>query len=216
MAAQICAGRRLQSMKIVIVDYGMGNIKSITSSINYLGVEDVVLSSDFEIMKRADKLILPGVGSFGKAIARIRDRGIDKHLFKLVVEDEKPLLGICLGMQLMGKCSDEDGNNTGLGLVDGTVKKFDQSSLKVPHVGFNQVQPHSNSKLFSGISGDPDFYFTHSYRMLEDNGIKSSICNYGGDFVAAFEHNNIAGVQFHPELSQGNGLKLIKNFIEKF
>lgn len=204
-------------MRIVIVDYGMGNIRSIVSTLKYLGVEDVVLDSDFDTLNSADKIILPGVGSFGKAIDQIRQQNIDKYLNEIVIEKKKPLLGICLGMQLLGMSSTEDGNNEGLGYVNGRVEKFDNSLVKVPHVGFNQVKINNKLKLYEGFTDEPaDFYFTHSYRMMSDADINQSYCNYQANFVASFEFGNIAGAQFHPELSQTNGLKLLKNFIDKF
>jgi glutamine amidotransferase len=204
-------------MRIVIVDYGMGNIKSIVSTLKYLAVEDVVLSYDYEILKSADKIILPGVGSFGKAIAQIKQKNIDKYLNEIVLENKKPLLGICLGMQLLGITSTEDGKNQGLGYVSGHVVKFDNSLVKVPHVGFNQVVVNNKLKLYYGFKDEPaDFYFTHSYKMTSNLNINQCYCNYQEDFVASFEYNNIAGTQFHPELSQTNGLKLFKNFIENF
>ncbi|MFD2601218.1 imidazole glycerol phosphate synthase subunit HisH [Flavobacterium suzhouense] len=204
-------------MKIAIVDYGMGNIRSIVSTLKYIGVEDVVLSSDFDTLNCADKIILPGVGSFGKAITQIREKNIDKYLNEIVVDNKKPLLGICLGMQLLGMSSTEDGNNDGLGYVDGRVEKFDNSLVKVPHVGFNQVKINNSLKMFEGFTEEPaDFYFTHSYRMTSNADINQCYCNYQDDFVASFEFGNIAGAQFHPELSQTNGLRLLKNFIDKF
>ena len=203
-------------MKIVIVDYGMGNIKSISSTLKYIGVDEVFLSNDYEMLKTADKIILPGVGSFAKAMRQIKEKKLDQFLQELVIENKKPLLGICLGMQLLGISSTEEGLNAGLAFVNGTVAKFDTNGQKVPHVGFNQVKPLPAARLYHGISGDPDFYFTHSYRMLSDHTINQSMCEYGGSFVASFEKENIAGTQFHPELSQNNGLKLLRNFIEKF
>ena len=204
-------------MRIVIVDYGMGNIRSIVTTIKYLGVEDVVLGSDFEILNSADKIILPGVGSFGKAIRQIRQKNIDNYLHEIVLENKKPLLGICLGMQLLATSSTEDGDNEGLGYVNGHVAKFDSSFVKVPHVGFNQVRVNNKLKLYHGFNDEPtDFYFTHSYRMSSNVDISQCYCNYQDDFVASFEQDNIAGAQFHPELSQTNGLKLFKNFIDKF
>lgn len=203
-------------MKLAIVDYGMGNIKSISSSLKYLGIDEVILSADFEVLKAADKIILPGVGSFGKAMNRIREMNLHDHLNELVVYQKKPILGICLGMQLMGNSSNEDGVNEGLGLIDAAVRKFEVTDFKIPHVGFNQVFYCNNSRLFQGLHQNPDFYFTHSYRMLSDASINQSFCHYGEKFVASFEIDNIAGVQFHPELSQTNGLQLIKNFIQKF
>jgi glutamine amidotransferase len=204
-------------MKIVIVDYGMGNIRSIVSTLKYLGVDDVVLGYDFETLNSADKIILPGVGSFGKAIDQIKQKNIDKYLNEIVIENKKPLLGICLGMQLLGTSSSEDGNNVGLGYINGHVIKFDNTLVKVPHVGFNQVKINNKSKLYHDFNDAPtDFYFTHSYRMVSNVDINQCYCNYQDDFVASFENNNIAGVQFHPELSQTNGVKLFKNFIDKF
>lgn len=195
----------------------MGNIKSISSAFKYLGVTDVVLSNDVSEIEKADKIILPGVGSFGKAISKIKERQIDVSLRKIVLEDKKPILGICLGMQLLAMSSDEDGYNEGLGVIDATVRKFPEiEGFKVPHVGFNQIMYNGKSKLFFGLKENPDFYFTHSYRMIGDTDIDPSFCTYGEKFIAAFEKENIAGVQFHPELSQTNGLQLMKNFLERF
>ena len=203
-------------MKIVIVDYGMGNKKSIVSTLKYLGVDDILISSNFEDLKQSNKIILPGVGSFGKAINQIKDNKLDIYLNELVIEKKKPILGICLGMQLMGLSSTEDGLNKGLGFVDAVVSRFDNINFKIPHVGFNQIKINNNLKLYNGLTGSPDFYFTHSFKMTSKYDINQSCCDYGGDFIASFEVENIAGVQFHPELSQYNGLNLLKNFIEKF
>lgn len=203
-------------MKIVIVDYGMGNIKSIASVLNYLGVEDVAVSADFGILKSADKIILPGVGSFGKAMAQIKEKNLDKYLHEISVENDKPLIGICLGMQLLGASSTEDGFNEGLGFVNATCTKFENTDFKVPHVGFNQVKINNKLRIYDGFPDESDFYFTHSYKMLSEHQINQNYCNYDLDFIASFEYKNIAGVQFHPELSQKNGLKLLKNFIHKF
>lgn len=203
-------------MKIVIVDYGMGNIRSISSTLCYLGVEEVILSSDYETLNSADKIVLPGVGSFAKAMSHVRQKKLDTILEEIVMVKRKPLLGICLGMQLMGLSSTEDGNTKGLSFVRGEVTRFNDSTVKVPHVGFNQVKTIAGSRLFSGLPESPDFYFTHSYRMTGSGNMGQSICDYDGDFIAAFESENVAGVQFHPELSQQNGLILLKNFIKLF
>jgi len=203
-------------MKIVIADYGMGNIKSIISALNYLGADNIVVSANYETLKSADKIILPGVGSFRKAMIQIRENNLDKYLEEIAVENNKPLIGICLGMQLLGTSSTEDGFTTGLGFVNAHCIKFDNTNLKVPHVGFNQLKTDNESKLYHGLPDESDFYFTHSYKMVSDHEINQSYCHYGSDFIASFEYNNIVGVQFHPELSQKNGLRLLKNFIEKF
>jgi glutamine amidotransferase len=203
-------------MKIAIVDYGMGNIRSIVTTLNYLDVDNVILSDKIDEFENADRIILPGVGNFGKAITQIKSKGLDSILNKFVIDQKKPLLGICLGMQLLGLSSSEHGFNEGLGYVNAEVTKFDNSQIKVPHVGFNQVNVNLKSKLFEGIKTGSDFYFTHSYRMHSNHDINQSHCNYQNDFIAGFEVNNICGVQFHPELSQYNGLRLLKNFINNF
>lgn len=203
-------------MKIVIADYGMGNIKSIVSTLNYLGVENIVVSAEFDVLNTADKIILPGVGSFGNAMVKIKENKLDLYLREIVVENNKPLLGICLGMQLLGNSSTEDGFNEGLGFVNAYCDKFDNSNVKVPHVGFNQVKIDNSLKLYAGFESQSDFYFTHSYKMKSEDQINQSYCHYESDFIASFEYKNIAGTQFHPELSQTNGLKLLKNFIDRF
>jgi glutamine amidotransferase len=203
-------------MKIVIVDYGMGNIKSIISALNFVGVSDITVSGEYSKLKQADKLILPGVGSFSKAMHLINERTLDVYLNEIVLEDKKPILGICLGMQLMGESSDENGMNAGLSFVNAQVRRFQLDNLKVPHVGFNQVQIVEESRLYCGLDQNPDFYFVHSYHMQSEQKINQSFSNYGNKFIASFEYGNIAGVQFHPELSQRNGLTLMKNFVDKF
>lgn len=203
-------------MKLVIVDYGMGNLRSVMSAIHYLGYTNIVLSNDSSILQGADKLILPGVGNYARAMSKINELNLSCIIRTLVLDEKKPILGICLGMQLMGKSSTESGYNEGLGLVDGIVEAFEYNELKIPHVGYNQVNPYPNSKLYYSIAPSPDYYFTHSYRMLSQSNIGKTTCTYGENFVASFEIDNIAGVQFHPELSQTNGLKLLKNFIELF
>ena len=203
-------------MKLVIVDYGMGNLKSISSALKYLSIDNVLLSNDHKTIKEADKLLLPGVGSFVNAMNKIKDLALDKILNEVVLEDKKPILGICLGMQLLCNYSEEDGGAQGLGYVDAECRKFSKENLKVPHVGFNQVISNSNTKLYDGFNKDSDFYFVHSYRLQSDRDINQSHCNYQEDFIASFEQSNIVGTQFHPELSQTNGLKILKNFIGKF
>ena len=202
-------------MRIVILDYGMGNIKSIYSTLKFLGVEDVLLSSKHNEISLADKIILPGVGSFAKAMENIKNRNIDKILIEQIGIKKKPILGICLGMQLLGMSSNEDELTEGLGYIDAKVTRFDEGNIKIPHVGFNQVLPNHKSILYKNIGETPDFYFTHSYRMFSDIEINQSMCNYGKSFIASFEFENIYGVQFHPELRQNNGLVLLQNFLSK-
>ena len=203
-------------MKIAIVDYGMGNIKSITSTLIFLGVDEVLVTNNFDELKNSEKIILPGVGSFAKAMSKIIENKIEKKLYELVKINKKPLLGICLGMQLLCNSSTEDGFTKGLAFINADVTKFEENNLKIPHVGFNQVSKNVDSILFQEIQNDSDFYFTHSYKMSTNDNINQSFCQYGAEFVASFEYRNIAGVQFHPELSQRNGLRLLNNFILKF
>jgi|APSaa5957512576_1039674.scaffolds.fasta_scaffold111296_1 imidazole glycerol-phosphate synthase subunit HisH len=203
-------------MKLVIIDYGMGNMKSISSAFKYLGVDEIVTSDKYKDIKSADKLLLPGVGSFVNAMNKIKDLALDEILGEVVLEDKKPILGICLGMQLLCNSSEEDGGAQGLGYVDAECRKFSKENLKVPHVGFNQVNSNPNTKLYDGLNEENDFYFTHSYKLQSNYDINQSICHYGEDFIASYEIDNMVGTQFHPELSQTNGLQLLKNFIDKF
>lgn len=216
MATKIYSWRRLLYMRIAIVDYGMGNIKSITSTLNYLEIEKILVTNDFDKLKQADKIILPGVGSYAKAMSKIIEYKIDHMLYDLVIINKKPILGICLGMQLLCNSSTEDGFNKGLAFINADVTKFEEYGIKIPHVGFNQVIKNSNSILFQNIENNNDFYFTHSYKVNSKENINQSVCHYGQNFIAAFEIGNIFATQFHPELSQNNGLQLLKNFINTF
>ena len=203
-------------MKIAIVDYGMGNISSIVSALQYIGIDDIIISKNSDELSSADKLILPGVGNYAMAAEKIVNLKLRDILHRLVIVEKKPILGICLGMQILGLSSTESGFNEGLGFINARVDKFEATKLKIPHVGYNQVYPSSKSRLYSGLSDNPDFYFTHSFKMSSDLDIGQSITCYDDNFIASFEIENIAGVQFHPELSQTNGLKLLQNFIEHF
>lgn len=204
-------------MIITIVDYGMGNIRSIISTLNFLGIEKVILSSDFKDLRNSDKIILPGVGSYSTAIKEIKKKHIDKHLKELTISSSKPILGICLGMQLLGNSSTESGFNEGLGIIDAEVEKINNKKEKIPHVGFNQVKVDNSLKIYNGFEKKSyDFYFTHSYAMKTKGQINQCFCEYEEDFVASYEVGNIAGTQYHPELSQRNGLRVINNFLNNF
>ena len=206
----------MKKFKVTIVDYGMGNIWSVASALKYLGCE-VIVSADHKRIQSADTLILPGVGSFAKAMKSLKQLGLDEAILESAVTRKVKLLGICLGMQLLGLESTEDGTTSGLKLIASGVDKFTQDelgSLKTPHIGFNKVTTKSQSVLFKGIQGAGDFYFVHSYRMLPTNmGGLSSTCTYGIEFLAAYEEENIFATQFHPEKSQASGLKLLQNFL---
>jgi glutamine amidotransferase len=159
---------------------------------------------------------LPGVGAFNKAMLNIKQFNLDQYLHSAIIDNKTPVLGICLGMQLMGLSSTENGYNTGLNFIEGKVDIFNNQLVKVPHVGFNQVTINNQLKLYHGMNGIMDFYFSHSFKMESHTDINSCLCHYHSPFIASYEKDNIAGVQFHPELSQRNGLQLIKNFLERF
>ena len=201
---------------ITVIDYGMGNLWSVLSAIRYLGSNPVVSRDPDEIV-RADTLLLPGVGSFRKAMISLQKNGLDQAIVEAVQTKGTKILGICLGMQLMSLSSTEDGNTVGLGLIPAEVDKFSVKEVgvkKIPHIGFDVVQSQSEWSLFAGLKNSSDFYFVHSYRLLPTalSG-NCAICNYGVDFLAAYEKNNIFATQFHPEKSQTNGLMLLKNFL---
>jgi imidazole glycerol-phosphate synthase subunit HisH len=202
---------------VTIIDYDMGNVWSVVSALKYLGVHSELIS-DPEKISNSNNIILPGVGSFRKAMKTLRNRGIDEVIIDAVNNKNAKILGICLGMQLFGSYGEENGRTEGLGLIDNKVELFKVSELgknKIPHVGFNQVEFQENKGLFKDITTKANFYFTHSYRMLiEGNEGNYAKCNYGVNFLAGFQKNNICGVQFHPEKSQSNGLILLKNFID--
>lgn len=197
----------------------MGNLFSIQSAIHYLGAESVI-SSDPKVISNANKLILPGVGSFYKAMADLKANSLVELIKETVNKKKIPVLGICLGMQLLGLSSTEDGFSEGLGFIECPVERFDEKKsigLKIPHVGFDTVSVTHTSKLFNGLDSQVDFYFTHSYRMkYTDQPYAAGICLHGEPFIAAFEREHICGTQFHPEKSQTNGLFLLRNFIKNF
>ncbi|MGE5411880.1 MAG: imidazole glycerol phosphate synthase subunit HisH [Clostridiales bacterium] len=201
-------------MKVSIIDYGMGNIHSIRNALEYLGAE-TEYTSDPEKILDSDRIVLPGVGSYNHAMQTIVTRKLDEVIRMAVNAKKIPILGICLGMQLLGMSGTEDGYIGGLGLFNGKVEKFklDSYALKVPHIGFNEVEAPLNSILYKGISDIHDFYFVHSYRMITEEKTGVGYCVYGEKFVASFEADNIFGTQFHPEKSQTNGLRLLKNFL---
>lgn len=204
------------AVKISIVDYGMGNLNSIQKSFNKLKVITTITSNPNEI-KNADKIILPGVGHFGKAIENLNNLNLTEPLSEAVLVKQKPILGICLGMQLFANYS-EEGNAKGLGWIDGNVEKFktsDTLKYKIPHMGWNQISISKKSALLNDIPNLSEFYFVHSYHFInKDNQDKLCETNYEYAFTSAIEKNNIFGVQFHPEKSHDAGQLLLKNFIE--
>jgi imidazole glycerol-phosphate synthase subunit HisH len=201
---------------IGIVDYGMGNLLSVFNAVEYLGFE-VEICNDPLMLSSKERIILPGVGAFGDCIKNLKDKGFIDVLNEMVIDRRKPILGICLGMQAMAKRSYEGGEYTGLGWFDADVIRLEPKdvSLRVPHVGWNNVSFRSESPLFQNIPAGRDFYFVHSYRIkCNDEKDMEATCDYGGPFACAVRKNNIFATQFHPEKSQDYGLKVLDNFIK--
>ncbi len=206
----------MKKSKVTIIDYGMGNIWSVASALKYLDCE-VVISSDAKIIEKAQVLILPGVGSFRRAMEALKLLRLEEAILESALARKIKFLGICLGMQLMGQESTEDGETKGLNLIPAKVDKFTREevgALKIPHIGFNQVKSPLGTILFRDIPVNQDFYFVHSFKMLPISlAGMTSHCSYGIDFLAAYENENLFATQFHPEKSQANGLKLLQNFL---
>jgi glutamine amidotransferase len=197
----------------IIINYNLGNPKSIKNMLAYLGIESRI-SSDHAEIASAERLILPGVGHFQHGMEQLEQLGLIELLKKEIIENKKPILGICLGMHLLTKHS-EEGNLAGLGFIDAQTKKFDlqDTTLKVPHMGWNTVSFQKGSKLIQKVSENPRYYFVHSY-FVDCTHQEDILCstNYGEDFVSGFQHNNIFGLQFHPEKSHKFGMELLTNF----
>jgi len=201
--------------KIVLVDYKMGNYHSVTHSLHRIGVESSI-SSDPEVILSADRIILVGVGHFQKAMENLHSLNLIDCLNQFVLIQKKPILGICLGMQLMAQYG-EEGDCSGLGWVDGTIKKFkvsDNLKFKIPHTGWNQIEYQKESPIMNKIPSSTEFYFVHSYFFQSDNqDIVLNTTNYSTSFISAIQSENIYGVQYHPEKSHDQGLQLLSNFI---
>lgn len=200
--------------RIDIIDYGMGNLQSVRNALERLGCE-VQVSDNPAAFSRADALILPGVGAFGEAINNLHQRKLIEPIRKSVLEHGKPLLGICLGMQLLADSSEERGNYQGLSLIPGQVKKIPvPDGFLLPHIGWNGISIRNNEPLFCGIPEGGAFYFVHSYRYECDEVYVAGVTDYGTSINAAVQKDHIFGVQFHPERSQRKGLRLLRNFVD--
>jgi len=197
---------------ITLIDAGIGNFGSLISALEFVGYDVSVARA--VPRKCADRILLPGVGNFGAAINKLRSNGFCDYVLEHTVLRQRPLLGICVGMQVLFEGSDESREMLGFGLFDGVFNSLASvtDGLRVPHVGFNSVR-HNESGIFANLAQDADFYFTHSYFLPSRFGhANSGITSYGCDFVSAYVKDQIASVQFHPEKSQSNGLKLLANF----
>ena len=198
-------------VKIAVIDYDSGNVRSVCKAIDYLGHESVLTNNASEILS-LDGVILPGVGAFGDCVEKLKKYDVWDVIYK-VVEDKKPFLGICVGHQLLFERSFEFGEREGFGFVKGEVKKFPkEKGFKVPHMGWNNVILDKNNKLFNDIDSGSFFYFVHSYYGVALDSSQIAHTNYIVDFTAAVNKGNIWGVQFHPEKSQKIGLRVLENF----
>ena len=197
----------------VIIDYGVGNLFSLASSLKKIG-EEAVVSSDKDIILQADRIILPGVGAFGDAIAKLNGSGLSDIIMEEVSKG-KPILGICLGMQLLFERSFEYGENKGLGLIKGEIRALSEvasNNLKIPHMGWNGLHFKKDSPIFDGLTEDDEVYFVHSFAGFYCEESLIATAEYGTEVTAAVNDKNVYGVQFHPEKSGEKGLKILKNF----
>lgn len=201
---------------ISVIDYGVCNLGSMLNMLRKVGAEAELVSTA-AALERAGKLVLPGVGAFDNGIGALRERGLAEALRKRVLQDKVPLLGVCLGMQMLGRRS-EEGGMEGLGLIDAEVRRFQfapDSRNKVPHMGWNLLAQRRDGPLLRELGARSRFYFCHSYHLVcADPGDVLATADYGGEFVAVLQHDNVYGVQFHPEKSHRFGMALLHNFAE--
>ena len=210
-------------MKIAIIDYESGNLKSVSKAVelasnNILNKSDVKIINSANELKNFDKIVLPGQGSFKQCYQSLLSiDGIVDELTSAVLEKQKPILGICVGMQLFSSFGEEDGGSKGFDWIKGKVNKINltDKNLKLPHMGWNNISINQKSKLFSGIENESHFYFVHSFAFdVENDQFISATTNYSTEIVSAVEKDNIFGTQFHPEKSQANGIKILENFVK--
>ncbi len=197
---------------IAIVDYGAGNLHSVKNALDFIGAESVVTSSA-DVIADADKVILPGVGAFGDAMARLNESALTEPV-KRAIADGKPFLGICLGLHMLFEESEESAGANGLGVFKGKIVKIPDTGLKIPHMGWNSIDVVKDSRILKGIGDEPYVYFVHSYYIKpEDKEIVSAYTEYGARLAIAVEKDNVFAAQFHPEKSGDIGMTILKNFV---
>jgi imidazole glycerol-phosphate synthase subunit HisH len=199
---------------LAIIDYQMGNLRSVQKAFERVGHE-ATITSDPDAVRRADKVVLPGVGAFEDAIAELRKRNLVEPI-RESIERGKPFLGVCLGLQLLFDVGHENGRHEGMGVLGGECVRFDiPAEYKVPHMGWNRAVSRHRPPIFSGLSAEPHFYFVHSYYVVpQDPGVIATETDYAGPFCSMVWRDNLFATQFHPEKSQAEGLRLLKNFAE--
>lgn len=199
---------------IALVNYGMGNLRSVQKGLERVGHE-AIITDDPQVVAKSERVILPGVGASADALQAVRMRGLEDPI-KEFVSSGRPFLGICLGLQLLFETSYEDGEHLGLGILPGKVVPFDiDPTLKVPHMGWNQVHFKHKAPIYDGIADQAHFYFVHGYHVeTPDESIIATVTDYGGQFCSSVWRDNLFATQFHPEKSQTLGLQILKNFAE--
>ena len=200
-------------MKITIIDYGMGNLHSAAKALEKVGAQ-VTVTRDPELVRQADKVILPGVGAFGDCMKNLNERGLAPVIHEVIAAG-KPFLGICVGLQMLFEGSEEDPGVAGLGIFKGMVRKIAAPGLKIPHMGWNNLEYRTSSSLFQGLPPAAYVYFVHSYHAVPtDESCIKAVTDYGGQVTAAVGRGLVQAVQFHPEKSSAVGLKILANFKE--
>ena len=198
---------------IALVDYDLGNLRSVEKALATVGA-DVRLTSDPDVILAADKVVLPGVGAFGEGMANLRRRGLGEVVLE-VVGRGTPLLGVCVGMQVLFEEGEEHGRHRGLGLLPGVVRQFESTDLKVPQTGWNQILPARETLLLDGLAPGDYAYFNHGYYCAADAGDTLAYTEYGVRYASVIGRGRLYGVQFHPEKSQRVGLTILRNFVER-
>ncbi len=201
---------------VTVIDYGMGNLHSVRSSLETIGA-DVVMAATPDAVLDAERILLPGVGAFGECLTNLRASGMVDALREQVLERGRPMLGICVGMQALAAFGEEMGRHEGLGWIPGTVRKLDVAAqrLRIPHVGWNEVQILKPHPVLKDVKPQSTFYFVHSYAFYADDAdAVIATCDYGGPFTSVIARDNIVATQFHPEKSQNNGLQVLERFLD--